>query len=644
MKTICTVALVLALTASIQAQTVTNWAGKAKTSGGITGGEDNSQVRFNLPWDMAMDANGNLFITNEGSHAIYMRMKSDSKYYVRAGKQGFPGYKNDYGINAQFDQPRGIAIGSKIYVADAGNHTIRQIDLFTSISTAQQVGLLAGSAGNSGHNDANGSSAIFDTPTDVAIDSKGNIYVADAGNHCIRVITPGGVVTTYAGQPGTAGSANGDRSTKAEFNYPTGLFIDANDNVYVADNNNNRIRLISQSTGLVSTSFNDLFTPQQVLVDSAGNIFASGACQIRALMGTDTLVVGNHFRNCGYKNASDTIALLDNARGIIQVSASEYLFCDMNNHVIRKIAVDPCASFSASIAASGPLRFCQGGQVVLSGLAGATNIWTWPGNTYNGKDLKVTQKAWYKLAVSQVKGGSSCDDTTGIFVAVAPRPNPTIEIEGETEFCDGDQVKLHVLGSYASFKWSTNETTATIVVKSSGTYYYDAVNAKGCSGSSDSVEVLVHSLPPVPDIAAQGDSLYTTLKGDYFYAWYYYDTFMQSGPWPYYKATANGVYKLWVIDSLGCMNESDTLHIVVISLPQVGKFPVVAAYPNPSTGAIRIEGGESGRFVIMDVAGHELAHGQIPARANLFLPAGQYFLRVEGDNGHASMSKIVIIR
>jgi len=105
--------------------------------------------------------------------------------------------------------------------------------------------------GTEGYLDATGTKAQFHNPSGVAVDSSGNLYVADARNHRIRKITSGGVVTTLAGT-GTAGFANGAGITEAQFNRPTGVAVDLSGNLYVADTINNCIREIS-STGKVTT-------------------------------------------------------------------------------------------------------------------------------------------------------------------------------------------------------------------------------------------------------------------------------------------------------------------------------------------------------------------------------------------------------
>jgi len=139
---------------------------------------------------------------------------------------------------ASFSHPEGIAVDSSgnVYVSD--NQMIREI------SSGGVVSTLAGQAGVTGATNGTGTAALFSYPKGVAVDSLGNVYVGDSGNHLIRVITPGGEVSTLAGQAGVTGSANGT-GTAASFNSPRGVAVDSSGNVYVADGNNHMIRVIT---------------------------------------------------------------------------------------------------------------------------------------------------------------------------------------------------------------------------------------------------------------------------------------------------------------------------------------------------------------------------------------------------------------
>jgi sugar lactone lactonase YvrE len=142
-----------------------------------------------------------------------------------------------------------VAVDSagNVYVADTLNHTLRKITPLNTVST------IAGSAGNGGSTDGTaGSTARFQGPQGLAIDTSSNLYVADTNNHTIRkVVLSTKVVTTVAGLAGNSGSADGIRSL-ARFNYPSDVAVDAGGDLFVADTENHTIRMILPS-GLVST-------------------------------------------------------------------------------------------------------------------------------------------------------------------------------------------------------------------------------------------------------------------------------------------------------------------------------------------------------------------------------------------------------
>ncbi|MBT5582053.1 MAG: hypothetical protein HOJ56_17230, partial [Acidimicrobiaceae bacterium] len=122
-----------------------------------------------------------------------------------AGSAGSSGSDDGTGTEARFYNPTGVAVDGdgNLYVTERYSHTIRKV------TPAGEVTTFAGSAGSAGSDDGTGAAARFREPTGVAVDGDGNLYVADAGNNTIRKVTPAGEVTTLAGSAGSSGSING---------------------------------------------------------------------------------------------------------------------------------------------------------------------------------------------------------------------------------------------------------------------------------------------------------------------------------------------------------------------------------------------------------------------------------------------------
>lgn len=214
---------------------------------------------------------------------------------VTLAGDGSPGFRDDAETaKATFSDPFGIAVADDgtVYVSDAGeSNRIRKISPEGIVTT------LAG--GSEGFADGAGPQASFNTPSAIAIDADGNLYVADTGNNRIRKINPEGVVTTVAGD-GTAGHADGP-AAQARFNGPIGVAVDANGNLYVADTYNDRIRKVS-TDGQVAT--------------------VAGAGQP------------------GYADGSAATAMFDTPCGVVVTHDGSLIVADTGNRRLRKITVD----------------------------------------------------------------------------------------------------------------------------------------------------------------------------------------------------------------------------------------------------------------------------------------------------------------
>ena len=223
----------------------TNFVGQTG-SGGSTDGTNNG-ARFHAPIGVALDSAGNLFIGDSGNDTIRMVTPAGA-LTTWAGLAGSTGTNDGTGSAARFYNPAGTAVDTtgNVYVADEFRDTIRKIAPGAVVTT------LAGRPGWSGDTDGTGSQAQFYQPVGVAVEkTTGNIFVADTGASSIRKITPAGVVSTLAGLGSNDGSADGTNSD-ARFEWPEGLTVDPAGNVFVADTGNSTIRKVTPA-GVVTT-------------------------------------------------------------------------------------------------------------------------------------------------------------------------------------------------------------------------------------------------------------------------------------------------------------------------------------------------------------------------------------------------------
>jgi len=209
---------------------------------------------FGRPYDGVYSANGDLFIVDSVNHAIRL-LRDGHVYTFVGGTQGSTDGK--YG-SAKFDFPSVIAIDKdgNLYVADTMNHTIRKVDPDGNVTT------IAGRPGTSGHTDGEGRSARFNEPSGIAVDDNGVIYVADTGNHLIRKIE-NGRVTTIAGvfepipddEDYALGGYEDGPAESAQFSFPQGLYF-TNDVLFIADTGNHMIRALTPSGNVITVAGN----------------------------------------------------------------------------------------------------------------------------------------------------------------------------------------------------------------------------------------------------------------------------------------------------------------------------------------------------------------------------------------------------
>jgi len=246
--------------------TVTTFAGSIGNPGSADG--TGSNARFQNPTSLAVDSAGNLYVADQGNCTI-RRVSPAGVVTTLAGLAGVAANTDGVGNQARFNYPAGIALGSSgyLFVADQSGCTIRRVGPKGEVTT------IAGLPSARGSQDGVGSAARFDTPYHVTVGQLGDVFVADYSNNAIRRVTPQGEVTTFAGSPGSQGFADGT-GYNARFNLPSGLAVDSQTNVFIADWWNYAVRKATPA-GVVTTLATNLNGPWDVAADARGNAFVS---------------------------------------------------------------------------------------------------------------------------------------------------------------------------------------------------------------------------------------------------------------------------------------------------------------------------------------------------------------------------------
>jgi sugar lactone lactonase YvrE len=257
---------------------------------------------------------------NSDSTTLQLEIQASSgpelTFSTVAGLPGNEGFANGFGGIARFAAPQGLALDRKgnVFVADTGNHAIRKITPSGFVTT------IAGQAGQKGSADGTGPDARFNSPVGIAFDRLGRLFVVDNNNHTVRMLVEENgkwIVSTIAGRPGTSGSNNG-RGDQATFYYPTGLAVDSRGNLFVGDLDNNTIRKVTYGEGNWTVT---------TFAGSPGNVGSTDGPGTEARFNT-------------FAPTSESPASME-----VGIDRWDNLYVtDNNNHTIRKITPDGTVS------------------------------------------------------------------------------------------------------------------------------------------------------------------------------------------------------------------------------------------------------------------------------------------------------------
>jgi RHS repeat-associated protein len=413
------------------------------------------------------------------------------------GTGGTCGFAGDGGLatSARLCYPQGVAVdgSGNVYIADYGNHSIRKVTASTGvISTVAGIGGSGGYSGDGGQ----ATSAQLALPMAVAIDSSGNMYIADYGNDLIRKVNSSGVISTFAGTYNSKGyTGDGGAATSAQLNNPIGVAVDASGNVYIVDSANNAIRKVTVSTGIISTyeggpnascygncpATNAVLNyPYDVAVDASGNVYTSeywGGLIAEVTASTEIMNIVAGVGSLGYSgdDGPATSAHLNYPAGVAVDAHGNVYIVDSANLRIRKVTAS--TGVINTIAGNGTAGYTGDG-----GLATDAEI-----NYSNGAAVDASGNFYFADVsdnVIRVLSGSAT--TPSIAVATSGTPSvygTTVTFTATVTSGDTNQVTFYSGGTSLGTA-TPNSSGAATLTTSSLAVGSDAITASIAAGGN----------------------------------------------------------------------------------------------------------------------------------------------------------------
>jgi len=381
--------------------------------GGYSGdGGPATNASLDYPDGVAVDASGNLFIADNLNSSI--RKVSTNGIITTVAGNGTWGYSGDGGAatNANLHFPYGVAVDASgnLFIADTFNSRIRMVSTNGIISTV--------AGGGSGGDGSAATNASLSSPRGVAVDTSGNLFIADYFNSRVRMVSTNGIITTVAGNGTWGYSGDGGAATNASLADPVGVAVDASDNLFIADYAEQRIRTVS-ANGIITTVAGNgkngfsgdggkatsasLYDPYGVAVDASGNLFIADTDnnRIRKVIPNQGPTVA--LNNVTAANAGDYQVVVTGSSGSVTSSVATLIVATITNQPTSCAnVVGTTATFSVSVGGvtSSGYQWLKNGIVMTNGgnVSGSTAA------TLTLSNVQHADAASYAVAVTNVAG------------------------------------------------------------------------------------------------------------------------------------------------------------------------------------------------------------------------------------------------
>jgi sugar lactone lactonase YvrE len=377
---------------------------------GVSGEGPATGAHLNYPLDVAVDSAGNLYISDSSADRDNQRVRKVTR-----------GGLITIGLAPLEYPPTGVALDAagNLYIVDSENHIVVKVTtggVFSTVAGTDR-GVFGGVSGFGGDGGP-ATSALLNRPTYIAVDAAGNLYIADFRNQRVRKVTPDRLITTVAGNGELGFSGDGGPATSAQLNSPTGVAVDAAGNLYIADSLNQRVRKVTPD-GLINTVAGNgalgfsgdggpatsaqLNSPEGIAVDSAGNLYIVDSFNQRVRKvspsGVISTVAGNGASGFSGDGGPATSAQLNDPKGIAVDDAGNLYVADTGNHRIRKVGSRRVKAFEPS----GSKRDFNGDgkiDVLWRDITGSVSMWLMDGYTFATNSLIANVSATWTIVES----------------------------------------------------------------------------------------------------------------------------------------------------------------------------------------------------------------------------------------------------